>query len=357
MFWGEDDLYELEGTAVVEKIGKDEANQEYNTKIVAALQSRMDLFHPDAWAKDYSLEMFHMMGSCILSRSFNVEPWHNMNTGSENKSDVEDDAMSDSSQDSDSQEESDAEGSSSIAMVPMADMLNARFGSENSKLFHEEDCLRMVTTKSIRAGEQIWNTYGDLPNSELLRRYGHVDLVPLPDGGVGNPGDVIEIQVDIVVEAVLKHHPTPSSAESRERIDWWLDNGGDDAIVIESDYEVPAVMLSLIRLFLLSKSEWEKTKIKSKPPKAKMEPDVIQVLITILQQRMKKYPSGLNDDESLLRQAISLNKKQAIVVRMGEKRILKKTLDKLQVMTMAEGNATKRKRVDNDGANRVKSRK
>lgn len=55
MFWDERDLHELKGTAVVglsgrlywlelnsnptaEKLGKDEANQEYNTKIIPALQ-------------------------------------------------------------------------------------------------------------------------------------------------------------------------------------------------------------------------------------------------------------------------------------------------------------------------------
>jgi len=40
-------------------------------------------------------------------------------------------------------------------MVPMADMLNARFESENAKLYHEKHHLRMVSTKAIKAGEQI----------------------------------------------------------------------------------------------------------------------------------------------------------------------------------------------------------
>jgi hypothetical protein len=87
----------------------------------------------------------------------------------------------------------------------------------------------MVTTRSIRQGEQIvslflygsqpihgflahnldqWNTYGDPPNSDLLRRYGHVDQVPLADGGLGNPADIVEIRADLVMEVILQNIPS-----------------------------------------------------------------------------------------------------------------------------------------------------
>jgi SET domain-containing protein 6 len=133
----------------------------------------MELFPPETWAKHYSLDMFHMMGSRILSRSFSVEPWHS--TDADTRNDEDDlEEIGDSPQDSNLVEESDEEEDTScIAMVPMADMLNARFGTENvsdniyrqpnfkilmqcqSKLFHEETCLRMVTTGPIKSGDQI----------------------------------------------------------------------------------------------------------------------------------------------------------------------------------------------------------
>lgn len=74
------------------------------------------------------------MGSCILSRSFNVEPWHSMIADAKNDDgDLEEDGISDSPQNSDLPEESDDDGEdpACIAMVPMADILNARFGTEN----------------------------------------------------------------------------------------------------------------------------------------------------------------------------------------------------------------------------------
>jgi SET domain-containing protein 6 len=41
-------------------------------------------------------------------------------------------------------------------------------------LFYEEDCLIMKATRSIRAGDEIFNDYGPLPRSDLLRMYGYV---------------------------------------------------------------------------------------------------------------------------------------------------------------------------------------
>ena len=82
-----------------------------------------------------------------------------------------------------------------------------------------------------------WNTYGDPPNSVLLRRYGHVDLVPLPEGGTGNPGDIVEIRADLVVASVSERHSGGSSASSAERVDWWLEEGGDECgpLLLEGD--------------------------------------------------------------------------------------------------------------------------
>jgi SET domain-containing protein 6 len=126
----------------------------------------------------------------------------------------------------------------------------------------------------------------------LLRRYGHVDLLPLPQGDIGNPGDVIEIRADLVANAVLEHQSTLSS-ELQERIDWWLEEGGDDVIVIESDCEIPPILVSLVRLFLLPRSEWEKTKSKSKPPRANLDADVVNILMTTLHQRLMQYRTSL----------------------------------------------------------------
>ncbi|KAK5020501.1 Ribosomal lysine N-methyltransferase 4, partial [Cryomyces antarcticus] len=63
-------------------------------------------------------------------------------------------------------------------MVPLADMLNAEpegdinagAGWNNARLFYGESTLTMRATKSIQAGEEVFNDYGPLPRSDLLRR-------------------------------------------------------------------------------------------------------------------------------------------------------------------------------------------
>ncbi|KIK69268.1 hypothetical protein GYMLUDRAFT_214349 [Collybiopsis luxurians FD-317 M1] len=409
MFWDDSDLKELEGTSVVEKLGKTDAEEDYNNKVVPAIQTRPDLFPPESIPFHYSLEQYHLMGSRILSRSFDVERPPSADADADANDENPEEAVlagteeADQSMESTSamdvdedvqvqvpmtgvdgnhsnepspqaeadnphsenegegeDEEEDEENPIDVSMVPIADLLNARFGSENAKLFYDETELKMMTTKKIKAGEQIWNTYGDLPNSELLRRYGHVDILPLPGGGggklKGNPGDVVEIRADLVVSVFaqlgsgsesmdVEVHTSPDtnpSSASAERIDWWLEEGGDDVFALDMDYEIPESMISLTRLLHLSTDEWEKAREKGKPPKPKLDTQALDVLVTVLRKRLGQYPTSVEEDEDVLTRyqkekvLVSLNKYQATVVRLGEKRILRATLDRLLILRAPE---------------------
>jgi SET domain-containing protein 6 len=86
-----------------------------------------------------------------------------------------------------------------------------------------------------------YNTYGDPPNAYLLRRYGHVDLVPLDEvGRMGNPADEAEVKADVVVrvvrEAMLSSGSTDRVSkedldrELEAKIEWWLDEGEDEQV-------------------------------------------------------------------------------------------------------------------------------
>ncbi|KDQ55786.1 hypothetical protein JAAARDRAFT_59753 [Jaapia argillacea MUCL 33604] len=368
MFWSEDDLAELRGTAVVEKIGKDEAEKDYLEKLLPTVHARPDLFPPETISTYYTLERFHIMGSRILSRSFQVENSESRTNDDEDEVENEANTSTGSAMDVDGppppdanevgedgeQEGTEAEGdeeddeeadSGDISMVPMADMLNARYGSENAKLFYEEADLKMVTTKPIKSGSQIWNTYGDLPNSDLFRRYGHVDLFPLPNGGQGNPADVVEIRADLVEDAVSSVTQALDPDAKKERIDWWLEEGGDDTFVIEADCTLPELFVVFVRVLLLSSEEWERTKSKSKLPKPKMDAIIASVAITVLTKRLEQYPTSIEEDETLLsaENSLSTNKRHAIFVRLGEKRLLRGSLDKLKGLLSERGGGEKRK--------------
>ncbi|KAL5528774.1 RMS1 [Sanghuangporus sanghuang] len=343
MFWSEDELKELEGTAVLEKIGKEEAERDFREKLIPMVLSRPNLFDPAHLPSYYSLESYHRMGSRILSRSFHVERWRgegiesaqeeaevrqNYHSMDVDKIEAEDGEAEEAWRwdgDSDGEE---TEDPSDVAMVPMADMLNARYGSENAKLFYEPTELKMITTKPIKAGEQIYNTYGNPPNSGLLREYGHVDLVPFPAGvgREGNPADIAEIRADLIVQVVSASLGVDNDT-FKERIEWWLEEGCDDTFVVGTDFELPDDMVSFLKL-LLSLEDWERARTKDKAPKPKLDQDaklrILPYVLSVIERRMARYPTSLDHDETLLAlsSTLSNNMRNALIVRLGEKRIL-----------------------------------
>ncbi|KAJ7282755.1 SET domain-containing protein [Mycena rebaudengoi] len=353
MFWSDVELEELKGTSVVGKLGKADAERDYAEKLLPMVESRPDIFSPDARSTYYTLEIYHIMGSRILSRSFDVgkddaeerdeeDTAANTSHGSGMDVDVPEDEADVQEGSDNVGEEEEEEEPPSVSMVPLADMLNARYGSKNAKLFYEKDSdLHMVSTRPIVVGEQIWNTYGDLPNAELLRRYGHVDMLTLQNGELGNPGDVVEIRADIAI-SVLQVSETITT----ERIDWWLEQGGDDVVVLESDLEIPLALVSLIRLLRLPPEEWEKTVANDKVPKPKMDSEILGIVRSVLERRLEEYPTSLADDVDLVSSAgLSLNKRHAMIVRIGEKRILDGAVQKIKSLQLeAIGGDTSRKR-------------
>jgi SET domain-containing protein 6 len=66
----------------------------------------------------------------------------------------------------------------------------------------------MVSLKPIMQGEEIFNDYGQLPRSDLLRRYGYVtDHYKL--------WDVVEIEADLIIRIISEGHTDELNRRSR----------------------------------------------------------------------------------------------------------------------------------------------
>ncbi|CAE6415561.1 unnamed protein product [Rhizoctonia solani] len=357
MFWPISELEELRGTSIAEKIGREDAEKEYTELVIPLLKSRPDLFLPSHLDTYYNLGQFHIMGSRILSRSFQVEedetdeenPDVSMESSKSmdvDRSREEDNIPTETQEVENGQEDGgdsdseDGEKVEDVAMVPMADMLNARYGGENAKLFYEPRVLKMITTKAIATGDQIWNTYGDPPNSELLRRYGYVDT---PRQGL----DIVDILGSLIVECASSYLPL-SSDQQKERVDWWLEMGGDDTFTLDTSTLLPPELLSFTQLLLLSDTEWEKKQEKEKPPKPKSD-EVKKCVKDALVKRIGLYPTTLEEDEKQLASGQNtLNKRHALVVRIGEKKVLKAAL-----ASVSEP-APKKRKAESEGGTRKK---
>ncbi|KAF8885524.1 hypothetical protein BD779DRAFT_1611954 [Infundibulicybe gibba] len=350
MFWSADELADWQAPPSL---------KEYFTKILPAVQSRPDIFSPTMVESHYSLATFHMMGSRILSRSFQVERVEGGEEGDEeeeadadgehpqkgehhggNEMEVDvpgvvqgDEGEEHQKETEDEDEDEDEGDGTDITMVPMADMLNAQYESENAKLFYTRHSLNMVSTKPIPAGSQVWNTYGDLPNAELLRRYGHVDLLSLsPTEGKGR------VRADLAVAVVLER-TQKAQTDVDERVEWWLDEGGDDTFTLPTSDRtaIPTLLLSFILLLLLPADKWDSTRARGKPPKPKLHAhaddgdaaearEVLGVCEEVLRRRGRAYPASLEDDERALAgmsaRGLGIHMRNALAVRVGEQRAL-----------------------------------
>lgn len=119
MFWSQSELAELQASAIVDKIGKQGADESILGSIVPIVKANPNLFPPINGLSSYEgeagtaalLELAHVMGSLIMAYAFDIE-----------KSEDDDDEPED---ENDGYMTDDEEEQLSKGMVPLADLLNA----------------------------------------------------------------------------------------------------------------------------------------------------------------------------------------------------------------------------------------
>jgi SET domain-containing protein 6 len=87
-----------------------------------------------------------------------------------------------------------------------------------ARLFQEEGALVMRAIKPINTGDEIFNDYGELPRSDLLRRYGYVtnnyaqyDVAELPLTGICHAAGFDDIEDKEYPQVCVYHSPFISS--------------------------------------------------------------------------------------------------------------------------------------------------
>uniref|UniRef100_A0A8C1IJU2 N-lysine methyltransferase SETD6 n=1 Tax=Cyprinus carpio TaxID=7962 RepID=A0A8C1IJU2_CYPCA len=97
-------------------------------------------------------------------------------------------------------------------MVPMADMLN-HVSKHNANLEYTPECLKMVSIRHIEKGEEVFNTYGQMANWQLLHMYGFAEPFPT------NSNDTADIQMSSVYKAAVQ--AAHSEADQKLLVDKW----------------------------------------------------------------------------------------------------------------------------------------
>ncbi len=84
-------------------------------------------------------------------------------------------------------------------MVPVADILN-HIAKNNAHLEFEENELVISSDRTIKRGEEVYNTYGEHSNTDLLHMYGFVEKPG------ENTNDSVEVTTECFIESFKSHN-------------------------------------------------------------------------------------------------------------------------------------------------------
>ncbi|KAI1005305.1 hypothetical protein K3495_g2916 [Podosphaera aphanis] len=312
IFWSPEELKELQASAVIHKIGK-AASEEIITK-----------FMPSIGLNNYCLQSCHLAASIIMAYAFDIP--ENITESEKKIADEEDYYVSDNDEET------------TLSLVPLADLLNADVDKNNARLCCDNEELEMRTIKYISAGEEIFNDYGSLPQSDLLRRYGYV-------ADSYAKYNVVEISAESALSIFRRPEPIKllngkileplNSQEFEKRITIAMreDIFEDAYDISHSGPEGPGIpdeLIALIYIFLLDNTNFNAIEASQVniPGRSKLSTQLVgQALAKILKERENEYATSLEVDEDLLRTSkMSARQLMAVKVRLGEKVILRESI-------------------------------
>jgi SET domain-containing protein 6 len=320
VYWSETELVELQASTVIHKVGKAKAEEMF-WQHVAPLG-----------LENCAMDIFHRFASIIMAYAFDIPEKINTAEGHTGGEEGADELVSDDEDDE----------KTLLSMIPLADMLNADADRNNARLCCDNEDLEMRTIKPIAKGEEIFNDYGQLPRSDLLRRYGYVTERYAAY-------DVAEISTESILSAfrsgaiqVSKLEPL-SDEDLEKRVELAEREG-----VFEDSYDlahsgpdgpsIPDELLAFLYLLLVDRENFKSisSSQSSLPSRSKLATELVgQVLAALLTAREKEYATTLEEDEKLeAAESLPRRTKMAIEVRIGEKKVLREAI---QEATSFEG--------------------
>lgn len=210
MYWTPAELAELQGSLIVDKIGKDDANRLFVKSLLPVVKDHARLFgifassFQGVSAKGALLELAHRMATLIMAYAFDIAYEYESDDDSLDSSTLVDLPK---------------------AMIPLADIFNAEGERMNVShrdlsiegsltlqvhLVRQDDSMSMIASKAIAKGQEIFNDYGERPRSDLLRRYGYIT-------DSAKKWDLAELSRTAIVEIASDHHKL-SEGERNERV-------------------------------------------------------------------------------------------------------------------------------------------
>ncbi|KND92016.1 Ribosomal lysine N-methyltransferase 4, partial [Tolypocladium ophioglossoides CBS 100239] len=308
MFWSDDELSNLQGSALRHRIGKADAEGMFRANLLPAIRRNPGVFRCSGHYSDADLiQLAHRMGSTIMAYAFDLE----------------------SGADSDADEDGwveDREGKLLMGMVPMADILNAD-AEFNAHVNHGDESLTVTSLRPIKAGEEILNYYGPHPNSELLRRYGYItekhsryDVVEIPwrvvEGTIMSRMRVCQVTIEKARKRISEDELEDTFVLERESGEPSSDRtfAGPASVA-----EIPADLHEQLKTFLKTLQKIEGGLIPDKRKRDDLQQAILADSILAIELQ---YTTSVSADHQILQQNLSRRHRMAVQVRLGEKRLL-----------------------------------
>jgi len=233
-----------------------------------------------------------------------------------------------------------------LAMVPYADLINhspfsqayidAREGGDWLFSSGEEEVI-LYADRGYRRMEQIYISYGQKSNAELLLLYGFAVE--------RNPYNSVDVTVAIapLTESFVKELnddsiPVDPLAEEKAA---FLESVGRDSLVDFPCYadRYPVELLEFLRLMQMTPEDTRGKPLKdfdyARTISMANEAAVLTSVIEAVGRQLEKYPSTEEDDATMIKdkgmfRMLSYNQRMAIRHRRNEKRLLKRTIAALE---------------------------
>ena len=188
----------------------------------------------------------------------------------------------------------------------------------------------MKATKPIRPAEEIYNDYGPLPRSDLLRMYGYVTENYAQY-------DVVEISHDLLVEVAGMRDPTKNDA--------WLQREEqlDEIGIIDDGYSIPRppkdtkledYLPGNIHMLLRGLCvDANTTRIPKMNAQESISIEEAALLSAVATKKLSEYATTLSQDNAWYHNQYTRKTKRmelAMQVRIGEKEILHDLIDLCQ---------------------------
>ncbi|KAI7526717.1 hypothetical protein KC331_g16796, partial [Hortaea werneckii] len=188
----------------------------------------------------------------------------------------------------------------------------------------------------IKAGEELFNDYGPLPNADVLRRYGYTTENY-------SKYDVVDIDLATIKRRSEMQHKESPNYNIEDRLQYLeeqgvLDDGYDVAHGGSEDFEqFPEELCVALNTLCAANEDFDKWKRKDKLPKPELTDDALRLLYDILAERRADYGFVEVDPKD-----ISTPKQMdAWRVLAGEKSLLHEAAETVQQLRSQAGGSAK----------------